>query len=60
MSQFHRDQSQNSFFFPTNSLKPKDSVFIIANDEEKQQILTMKQLKPANVWPFCLKKKRLN
>ncbi len=35
--------SLNCFFWPNNSLKHKDSSFIIINNTEKQQILTLQR-----------------
>lgn len=37
------------FFSPTSSQKPKDCLFTIINEEEKMQILTLKQLDPESV-----------
>lgn len=36
-------------------VRPKDSTFILVNDEEKQQILKFTKVEPSNVWQFCLK-----
>ena len=44
--------SLNGFFCTTNSPKPKDSYHYV-KWQEKQQIITFKKLKPANVWHFC-------
>ncbi len=41
--------SSNVLFCPSNSPKPKDVLFIILHDKEKQQILTFENLEPANV-----------
>lgn len=35
--------------------KPKDSLFTVITDQEKQQILTLKKVEPAGLWLFCVK-----
>lgn len=47
-------ENQIDFFelfllYKTFSSKPKDFLFAITNDREKQKILTFKKLEPANV-----------
>ena len=37
------------------SQKPKHSSYTVVNDKEKQLILKLKNMEPANVWYFCLK-----
>lgn len=46
--------SANCFFCPASSLKPKDSLFTVTNDKERQKILTFLRSKLADVWHFYL------
>lgn len=40
--------TSKSFFCPVSTPKQKD-LFTLINDKEKQQILTVKKLEPANI-----------
>ena len=42
-----KGMSANCVFCPTNSPKPKDSLFTILNNKVKQQSITFKKLDPA-------------
>ncbi len=52
--------SSSCSFRLAKSSKPKDPLFAIINDEEKQQIPILKTLEPANVCHFFLKIKIKN
>ncbi len=52
--------SSNYFFWPNSSPKHKDSSFMMINDTEKQQILTLKRLNQKLILPFYLKTETIN
>lgn len=43
--------SSDVLFCPTNSPKAKETQFIMLQNQEKQTILALVKLEPANVWP---------